>query len=138
MLPLHIAWCFFLVDYFDMGLRGLALATSITSFTGFISLTIYTSRFTDDNLRLITWYVPATKKQWMEVLDKQGLKEYTIFGFSSMGTICLEWWSFECMMLLSSYISVKATATQIIIMNTCSLFYMLPLGLQISSSVLVA
>jgi Na+-driven multidrug efflux pump len=94
-----------------MGLRGLALATSITSFTGFISLTIYTSRFTDDNLRLITWYVPATKKQWMEVLDKQGLKEYTIFGISSMGTICLEWWSFECMMLLSSYISVKATAT---------------------------
>jgi len=138
MLPLHIGWCFFLVDFCDMGLRGLALATSITSFTGFISLTVYTSRYTDENLRNKTWYIPATKNQWKEVLDKQGLKEYTIFGFSSMGTICLEWWSFECMMLLSSYISVKATATQIIIMNTCSLFYMLPLGLQISSSVLVA
>jgi Na+-driven multidrug efflux pump len=94
-----------------MGIRGTALASSITSFTGFISLTIYTSRFTDDKLRNETWYIPSTKKQWMEVLDKQGLTEYTIFGISSMGTICLEWWSFEIMMLLSSYISVKATAT---------------------------
>jgi Na+-driven multidrug efflux pump len=75
MLPLHIGWCFFLVDYFDMGLRGLALATSITSFTGFIALSIYTSRYTDDNLRTLTWYIPATKNQWLEVLDKQGLKE---------------------------------------------------------------
>jgi Na+-driven multidrug efflux pump len=111
MLPLHIAWCFLLVDYCEMGIRGTALASSITSFTGFISLTVYTSRFTDDQLRNETWYIPSTKKQWMEVLDKQGLTEYTIFGISSMGTICLEWWSFEIMMLLSSYISVKATAT---------------------------
>lgn len=129
MLPLHITLCFLLVDYYEMGIRGTALATSITSFVGFVSLTIYTSRFTEDWLRNETWYIPSTKKEWMEVLDKKGLTEYTIFGISSMGTICLEWWSFEVMMLLSSFISVKATATQIIIMNTCSLFYMLPLGL---------
>ncbi len=111
MVPLHIAWCFLLVDYYQMGISGAALASSITSFTGFVSLTIYTSRFTEDKLRNETWYIPSTKKEWMEVLDKKGLTEYTIFGISSMGTICLEWWSFELMMLLSSYISVKATAT---------------------------
>jgi len=46
-LPFHIAWCFLLVDYYEMGIRGTALASSITSFVGFISLSIYTSRFTE-------------------------------------------------------------------------------------------
>lgn len=113
------------------------MASSITNLLGVVSLAVYSARFTEQEFKNETWYFPTNGAQWAEILDKEGLKEYVIFGVSSMGTICLEWWSFEIMMLLSSYISVKATATQIIIMNTCSLFYMLPLGLQISSSVLI-
>jgi|LauGreDrversion4_2_1035121.scaffolds.fasta_scaffold2564039_1 Na+-driven multidrug efflux pump len=41
------------------------------------------------------------------------------------------------MMVFSAFISVQASATQIIIMNTSSMMFMLPLGLQIAGSALV-
>ncbi len=136
-LPLHIIWCYIFTDYYDMGVKGTAIASSITSFTNFIMFWSFSARYTDNRLRKETWFLPKNRIELKECINAKGLWEFVKLGLSSMGTICLEWWSFELMMLFSSYISVKATATQIVIMNTCSLCFMLPLGLQIASSVLV-
>ena len=120
-----------------MGIKGTAIASSFTNLIMFVQFWIYTSRFTEKQLREETWFFPRNMTEIRECCNAQGIWEYVKIGVGSMGTICLEWWSFEFIMLFSSYISVKATATQIILMNTCSLCFMLPLGLQIAGSVLV-
>jgi MATE family multidrug resistance protein len=51
--------------------------------------------------------------------------------------LCLEWWAYEIMTVFAAYISLKATAAQVILINLASLFFMPVLGLQISASVLV-
>ena len=38
---LHIFWCWFLIDCFDFGVRGAALASIATEFTNFLLQTIY-------------------------------------------------------------------------------------------------
>lgn len=136
-LPLHILWCYLLTDYYDWGVKGTAIASSITSFTNFVLFWGFSSMMTKEKLRKESWFLPKNHTELKECINSKGLWEFVKLGLSSMGTICLEWWSFELMMLFSSYISVKATATQIVIMNTCSLCFMLPLGLQIAASVLV-
>jgi Na+-driven multidrug efflux pump len=60
VLPLHILWCYILVDQKEMGIKGSALASSITNLTNFIAMWIYTSRFTDDRLRNEAWFIPTT------------------------------------------------------------------------------
>jgi len=120
-----------------MGIKGTAIASSITNLINFVVFWVYSSRFTEKRLREETWFLPKNMVEVKECCNSKSLWEFVKIGVGSMGTICLEWWSFEFMMLFSSYISVKATATQIILMNTCSLCFMLPLGLQIAASVLI-
>jgi len=94
-----------------MGIKGTAYASTITNLTNFIVFWVYSSRFTEKKIREETWFLPRNMTEVKECCNSKGLWEFVKFGFSSMGTICLEWWSFEFMMLFSSYISVKASAT---------------------------
>jgi MATE family multidrug resistance protein len=128
-LPLHILWCYILTDVYEMGINGTAISSSFTNLIIFIMFWIYSSLYTEQKLKEETWFLPRNHSEIMECCNSKSLWEFFKFGVGSIGTICLEWWSFEFMMLFSSYISVKATATQIILMNTCSLCFMLPLGL---------
>jgi MATE family multidrug resistance protein len=62
---------------------------------------------------------------------------YFKLGIPSTGMLCLEWWAFEIMTLFAAYISMNATAVQVIIINIAGLIFMPFLGLQASASVLV-
>jgi len=110
-LPLHIGWCYLFTDIYGMGIKGTAYASSITNLINFILMWVYSSRFTEKRLREETWFFPNNMIEVREICNFKSLWEFVKIGVSSMGTICLEWWSFEFMMLFSSYISVKATAT---------------------------
>ena len=48
-----------------------------------------------------------------------------------------EWWSYELMMVFAARLSINESATQVIILNYCSLAFMLPLGFSISASIFV-
>lgn len=48
--------------------------------------------------------------------------------------ICSEWWAFEIIGLLIAYFGNTQLAAHSILMSTCSLFYMIPMGLSVSSS----
>ncbi len=51
--------------------------------------------------------------------------------------LCLELWAFEVMAIFSAFISLTATACQVITLNTAALFFMVVIGLQSAGSVLV-
>ena len=73
----------------------------------------------------------------IECFDKKGLIDYFKLGIPSTGMLCLEWWSFEIMTVFAAYISLSATASQVIMMNMAALFFMPSLGLQTAGSILV-
>ena len=50
-LPFHILGCYLLTDYWGLGIKGTAIASSITSLFNFVALWIFTSRFTNDKLK---------------------------------------------------------------------------------------
>jgi MATE family multidrug resistance protein len=43
-------------------------------------------------------------------------------------------WAFEIVALAAGIVGHKELAAQTIVLNTCSLFYMMPLGLSIATS----
>ena len=51
--------------------------------------------------------------------------------------ICLEWWSFEILTIITSQISVNATAAQVIIMNIMCVLYAISLGMQVTCYTLI-
>jgi MATE family multidrug resistance protein len=66
-----------------------------------------------------------------------GLKEYLYLAIPSTLMLCLEFWGFEIMTLLSGYISVVATAAQTITLNVCFILFMFPLGLNIAATAII-
>ena len=85
----------------------------------------------------MAWFIPFRADVKSECFDKNGLIDYFKEGIPSIGMLSLEWWAYEIMTVFAAYISLKATAAQVILINLASLFFMPVLGLQISASVLV-
>jgi MATE family multidrug resistance protein len=65
-----------------------------------------------------------------------GLNEFMKIGGPSIVMTCLEWWSFELMTVIASYISIQSVAVQIIIINNSHVFFMPHFGLCISATIL--
>jgi Na+-driven multidrug efflux pump len=51
--------------------------------------------------------------------------------------VCLEWWSFEALALISGYISVDSTASMVIVLNANFILLSFPTGLQAATSAYV-
>ena len=133
---MHILICYILTDSFEMGIKGTGIATTFSNLLSLVAHSIYTTYYTDERLRTEAWFLPIGERM-QECFNVRGLFEYFKLGLSSIGMLSLEWWSYELMMVFAASLSVGESATQIIIMNACSFFFMFPLGLQISGSVLV-
>lgn len=129
---LHIFWCWILTDLLEMEIRGTAIATCITNLVNLVILHIYTIKCTDEKIAAIVGSFPSK-----ESFNYQGLIDYMKLGLPSVGMVCLEWWSFEIMTLYAAYISLNATASQIIILNTAVITFMPALGLQHGGSTLI-
>jgi MATE family multidrug resistance protein len=76
------------------------------------------------------WIMP----DWSTI---RGINDYLKLGIPSSAMLCLEWWSFEIMILIAGYISIKASATAIIVYNTNTIFLMFPSGLSTATAALV-
>src|SRR5437016_2847098 len=48
-----------------------------------------------------------------------------------------QWWAFEIFSLISTYMSPESIAAQTVLKNIALLFFMIPLGISVASSVLV-
>ena len=133
----HSLWCYILVDVFDYGATGVGIATTITHFITMTATYFYTSRTLTPELKLKSWFHPFVPEVKSDCFDRAGLIDFFKRGIPSTGMLCLEWWAFEVMIFFSAFISLKATAAQVITLNTAALFFMPTLGLQTAGSVLV-
>jgi MATE family multidrug resistance protein len=129
---LHIFWCYLFVDVFNLEVQGTGFATVVTYFINLIALHVYVPFFTSDRLRKEAWFLPNRA-----CFDLKGLMEFMKLGIPSIGMQCLEWWGFELMTLFSAWISMEATAAQIITLNTAVIAFMPILGIHYASSVVI-
>ncbi|KAF5804738.1 putative multi antimicrobial extrusion protein [Helianthus annuus] len=127
---LHILICWIMVFKSGLGSRGAALANAISLWINVLLLAIY--------IRVS----PTCKKTWTG-FSKEAF--YNIPAFLKLAVpsavmVCLEIWSFEMMVLLSGLLPNPQLETSVlsISLNTCSMIYMIPLGLSGATSVRVS
>jgi MATE family multidrug resistance protein len=134
---LHSGWCYILTIKLEMSAQGTGIATSITYFTTAVCLHFYTEKCLKPDEKEIAWFSPFRSDVKNECFDNKGLIDYFKLGIPSTGMLCLEWWAFEIMTVFAAYISLTATASQVIMMNMAALFFMPSLGLQTAGSFLI-
>ncbi|XP_077243980.1 protein DETOXIFICATION 16-like isoform X1 [Tasmannia lanceolata] len=118
---LHILVCWILVFKSGLGNKGAALANSISYWINVLLLVLYVQ------------ISPACKKSWTG-LSTEALHDVLNFvrlAIPSAVMVCLEFWSFEMLVLLSGLLPNPKLQTSVlsIILNTCSMAFMIPFGL---------
>ncbi|CAM0884759.1 unnamed protein product [Alopecurus aequalis] len=117
----HIVVCWALVHKAGMGSKGAALSSAVSYCTNLAILSLYT--------RLSG----ACKRTWtgfsMEAFKE--LRQFAELALPSAMMVCLEWWSFELLVLLSGLLPNPKLETSVlsIYLNTGALMFMVPAGL---------
>ncbi|XP_021909340.1 protein DETOXIFICATION 16-like [Carica papaya] len=127
---LHILTCWVLVFKSGLGNKGAAVANAISYWINVLLLASYV-RFSS-----------SCSKTWTG-FSKEALYEISIFlrlGIPSTVMVCLEWWSFEMMVLLSGLLPHPELETSVlsICLNTSSVIWMIPFGLSTAVSTRVS
>uniref|UniRef100_A0ACD5XIM7 Uncharacterized protein n=1 Tax=Avena sativa TaxID=4498 RepID=A0ACD5XIM7_AVESA len=126
----HVLACWALVHGAGMGSKGAALSGVVSYSANLAMLTLYT--------RLSG----ACKRTWtgfsMEAFKE--LRQFAALAFPSAMMVCLEWWSFELLVLLSGLLPNPKLETSVlsICLNTGSLMFMVPSGLYTAISTRVS
>ena len=107
-----------------MGIKGPALAGSLSQIINMTVLSLYLSRI--ESFKEM-WFMPNAE-------CFRGLYNYLKLGFFSMCLIWCEWCAFEFIVLMSGYLDVESTGAQIILMNFECLVFMPALSMQIATA----
>ncbi|XP_054809346.1 protein DETOXIFICATION 12-like isoform X2 [Prosopis cineraria] len=125
-LVLHVPLCWVLV--FKSGLHnvGAALALGISVWENVIILWLY--------MRFSSTCAKTRAPISMELF--KAMREFFRFAIPSAIMICLEWWSFEVMILLSGLLPNPQLETSVlsICLNTISTLYCIPYGIGAAAS----
>ncbi|BAF26307.1 protein DETOXIFICATION 16 isoform X1 [Oryza sativa Japonica Group] len=122
----HVAVCWALVRKAGMGSRGAALANAVSYGV---------------NLTIMSLYVRLSRsceKTWtgfsMEAFRE--LRQYAELAIPAAMMVCLEWWSFEFLVMLSGLLPNPKLETSVlsICLNTGALLVMVPIGLSTAIS----
>ncbi|KAI4346935.1 hypothetical protein L6164_007798 [Bauhinia variegata] len=129
-LVLHIPICWALVFKSRLEENGAALAIGISSWLNVILLVIYMK------------YSPSCEKTAI-VFSMDALlhiKEFFWLAIPSALMVCLEWWSFELLVLLSGLLPNPALETSVlaICLNVVELHYNIPYGIGAAASTRVS
>ncbi|XP_075636246.1 protein DETOXIFICATION 12-like isoform X2 [Castanea sativa] len=105
----------------ELALSSTALAISLSAVTGFSLL-----------------YSSACKKTLVPISKElfQGIGEFFRFAIPSAVMVCLEWWSFEFLILLSGLLPNPQLETSVlsVCLNTIATLYTIPYGLGAAAS----
>ncbi|XP_051197610.1 protein DETOXIFICATION 16 [Lolium perenne] len=117
----HVLVCWALVHGAGMGSKGAALSGAVSYSVNLAVLTLYT-RLSGACHRTWTGFSMEAFK---------GLRQFAELAFPSAMMLCLEWWSFEFLVLLSGLLPNPKLETSVlsICINTSDLLYMVPFGL---------
>ncbi|MCL7021953.1 hypothetical protein MKW94_021672 [Papaver nudicaule] len=121
-LCLHIPLCWVFVFHFGFGNVGAAFAISIAYWLNVMFLAIYVRYSASCELTR----VPFSKEAF------RGIGEFLSLGVPSTIMLCLQWWSFEFMILLSGLLPNPQLETSVlsICLTTVSLLSMIPSGIS--------
>ncbi|XP_058088091.1 protein DETOXIFICATION 14-like isoform X2 [Magnolia sinica] len=130
ILCFHIPLSWVLVFKSGLGSVGAALAISISYWLNVIILGLYVK------------YSPSCKKTRAPLSKElfRGLDEFFRLAIPSAVMICLEWWSFELLILLSGLLPNPELETSVlsICLTTISLLYTIPYGFGAAASTRVS
>ncbi|CAD6334102.1 unnamed protein product [Miscanthus lutarioriparius] len=117
----HVLVCWALVFKAGMGSKGAALSSAISYSFNLAMLALYV-RFSS-----------ACKRTWTGFSTEafRDLLRFTKLAIPSAMMVCLEWWSFELLVLLSGLLPNPKLETSVlsICLNTGALLFMVPFGL---------
>ncbi|XP_031253258.1 protein DETOXIFICATION 14-like [Pistacia vera] len=126
----HIPLCWTLVYKVDLGNRGAALSLCLSYWLNVIILGLYIR------------YSSSCEKTRTFILSDifSSIKEFLRFALPSVVMICLEWWSFEIVILLSGLLPNSKLETSVlsICLITTSLHYVIPCGFGAAASTRVS
>ena len=125
---LHLACCEIIVV--RMGVQpiiGLGLASTVTSVSLFIMITIYANMI--DNIKESIYWPDSSV--WL------GWKEYFALGVPTTGIMCAEYWAWQGLCIMSGNLSVNEQAIMMITVQIAWLVNTTCLGLQEAACVLV-
>ncbi|KAL4612421.1 hypothetical protein ACB092_08G197300 [Castanea dentata] len=126
ILCFHIPLCWVLVFKSGLGNLGAALAMGISYWLNVILLGLYVK------------YSSACKKTLVPISKElfQGIGEFFRFAIPSAIMVCLEWWSFEFLILLSGLLPNPQLETSVlsVCLNTIATLYTIPYGLGAAAS----
>ncbi|CAM0908079.1 unnamed protein product [Alopecurus aequalis] len=117
----HVLVCWALVYKAGMGSKGAALSSAISNGINLAMLTLYT-RLSGACSRTWTGFSMEAFKE---------LRQFAALAVPSAMMLCLEWWSFEMLVLLSGLLPNPQLETSVlsICLNTGVLMFMVPTGL---------
>lgn len=122
----HIPINYFLVVVLNLGIKGAAISGVWTNFNIVISLITYVT------------FSGVAEKTWGGVSSEcfKGWKSLMNLAVPSCISVCLEWWWYEIMILLSGFLlNPQATVASMgILIQTTSLIYIFPSSLSFSVS----
>ncbi|KAG0612798.1 hypothetical protein M758_6G052700 [Ceratodon purpureus] len=125
-LILHIPLCWLLIFKLGIGFRGAAIASSMSNWLNAIVLALYVK------------YSPSCRRTWSP-FSREAFNDLSSFfklAIPSAVMICLEYWSFEALVLLSGLLPNPQleTSTLSICLTSTALLYMIPFGIGAAAS----
>ncbi|KAJ0241145.1 Protein DETOXIFICATION 14 [Hirschfeldia incana] len=126
----HVVLCWCLVFKFGLGSLGAALAISVSYWLNVTVLGLY--------MMFSSSCSKSRAKISMNVF--KGMREFFRFGVPSASMICLEWWSFEFLVMLSGILPNPKLETSVlsVCLSTISTLYQIPESLGAAASTRVA
>ncbi|KAF7027521.1 hypothetical protein CFC21_039556 [Triticum aestivum] len=126
----HLLACWLLVHVAGMGSKGAALSTAVSYWVYVILLAMYVR-------------VSSSCKQTWNGFSMQafhGAHDFLRLAVPSALMLCLEWWSFEILVLLSGLLPNPKLETSVlsITLNTANCLFMIPYGLGAAISTRVS
>ncbi|KAF7020720.1 hypothetical protein CFC21_033782 [Triticum aestivum] len=126
----HLFACWLLVYVAEMGSKGAALSTAVSYWVYVILLAMYVR-------------VSSSCKQTWTGFSMQafhGVHDFLRLAVPSALMLCLEWWSFEILVLLSGLLPNPKLETSVlsITLNTANCLFMIPYGLGAAISTRVS
>ncbi|KAF0930774.1 hypothetical protein E2562_035142 [Oryza meyeriana var. granulata] len=126
----HVLVCWLLMHRLGLGVKGAALANAVSFLTSVSVLAIY--------VRLS----PSCRRTWTGFSDEafRNVLGFLRLAVPSALMVCMEWWSFELLVLLSGLLRNPKLETAVlsICLNTNSFAFMVPLGLGAAISTRVS
>ncbi|EFJ21258.1 hypothetical protein SELMODRAFT_268118 [Selaginella moellendorffii] len=125
-LLVHILLCWIMIHKLGIGAHGAAISLSICFWlnAGFFMLLVA--------------FIPRCKKCWPG-FSTEAFRDFKLFlrlAVPSAIMVCVEWWAFELLLLLSGLLPNPQLQTSVysIILNTVSFTFMIPYGIGIAAS----